>query len=431
MVLLNGLRSTAAFLARASLRFYRDDCLLRASALAYVSLLSLVPFLAVVFAVLKGLGVPRKIEPLVLSRLALPAETFAAILAAIERINGSVVGAVGGVLLLSSVIGLLAAIEGALNHVWRVRQGRTWWRRLSEYLGLVLLTPFLLLAAIALTSSLRLGHIVRVVEGLPLAGEFLRWGLVAVPAVLNAVGLLLFYVVLPNRAPHWPSVGLGAAIGGVCWQIVQWVYVSLQIGVARYSAVYGALAQLPITLVWFYASWVVLLFGAECAAVAESGRLRAAPSRYPWSILALQALRSAWLAFLEGKTSFDLVHWAKRHAVPLESAVDLVSVLSAWGWLRQVKPEDGWRFLVARHPRSWEFDRLAELDGRTAPGQVDSVVLRLWQLMQAEAAERWRGVRKSPLVDELFPGFASDTKSLSEGETNGSAAGGQGGTRGS
>ncbi len=404
MAVIKRIQSLLAFLVKVAVRFYRDDCFMRASALAYVSLLSLVPLLAVIFAVLKGLGVPRKIEPLVLARLPLPAETIATILAAIERVNVSVVGAVGGALLLTSVVSLLAAIEGALNHVWRVREGRTWWRRLTEYLGLVFLIPFLLLGGIALTSTLRLGHVIRVAEGVPFAGEFTRWALAIAPVALNGVGLLLLYVVLPNRVPKWRGVVLGAAVGGLLWQIVQWLYVSLQIGVARYSAVYGALAQLPITLVWFYASWAVFLFGAEFAAVAEFAHLKRAARQYPQSILAVQALRSAWLAFCDGTGSFDIVDWAKRYAIPPETVLELMGILSAWGWLRQAAIDDDRHYVVACHPRNWKFDRLAELEGARVPGEVDPVVCRLWHLMKAEVAQWWHAVQGGPLAEELFPG---------------------------
>lgn len=404
MAVLKRLRRAAAFFAKAAVRFYRDECLMQASALAYVSLLSLVPFLAVVFAVLKGLGVPRRVEPMVLGRLGLAAETVATVLSAIERVNVSVVGAVGGVLLLTSVVSLLAGIEGALNRVWRVRQGRTWWRRLTEYLGLVLLLPFLLLGAIALTSSLHLGHMVRLAEGVPVVGELIHWTLLVAPMVLNGVGLLLLYVVLPNRVPDWRAVSVGAVIGAVLWQVVQWFYVSLQIGVARYSAVYGALAQLPITLVWFYATWAVFLFGAQCAAVAEFGNAVPASPRCPRSIMALQALRSAWLAFYRGSRSLDLVSWAKTHGVSLDTALGIFGALSAWGWLRPSAGENAKHYMVASHPRSWQFSRLAELDDDQVCGSVDSVVGQVWQVMQVWRAERWNHLREIPLGQEVFPG---------------------------
>ena len=76
---------------------------------------------------------------------------------------------------------------------------------------------------------------------------------------------------MPNRRPAWRPIVVSALIAGVAWQLVQWSYVSLQVGVARNDAIYGALAQLPVTLVWLYVSWAIVLGGAEIAALLEFG----------------------------------------------------------------------------------------------------------------------------------------------------------------
>ncbi|MCX8073201.1 MAG: YihY/virulence factor BrkB family protein [Candidatus Binatia bacterium] len=413
------LRNTAALIVAAALRFYRDDCLTRASALAYVSLLSVVPLLAVVFAVLKGLGVPRKVEPAVLARLAIPPETMATIMSAIERLNVGVLGALGAVLLLTTVVGLLGAIEAALDGVWRAQRGRGGWRRIREHLGLVLLTPFLLLAAIAITSSHHLGHMVRVAEGIPVAGQLIRSGLLLVPIALNVAGILVLYVVLPNRKPNWRAVLVGALVAGLLWQLVQWLYVSLQIGVARYNAVYGALAQLPITLVWLHASWIVFLFGAECAAVCEFGRGPGGTAMYPRSVLAIQFLRCAWHAFEHGGGKVDTVHWARKHNVAVEVAEEIARVMTEWGWLA-VSPEGARdRYVLGSAPRTWDLARLTTLDYALVPGEVDSVVARLWAVMQEKATQQWKDLLEHASIDELFPGALPQVANSSPGEIAG------------
>ena len=103
------------YLVAGGWRFYADRCFMRASALAYASLLSLVPVLAVMFAVLKGLGVQRRLEPLLLSRLALHADTTQAIIGYIDATNFRTLGAFGAVALLLTVYGLLGSIEASFK----------------------------------------------------------------------------------------------------------------------------------------------------------------------------------------------------------------------------------------------------------------------------------------------------------------------------
>src|SRR5580765_7913153 len=114
-------------------RFIADKCLLHASALAYTTLLSLVPLLALMFSVLKGLGVQRRLEPLLLSRLALTPETTEQIIGYIDATNVATLGALGAALLVLTVITVLGAVESSLNHIWRVHEGRTYWRMVTDY----------------------------------------------------------------------------------------------------------------------------------------------------------------------------------------------------------------------------------------------------------------------------------------------------------
>ena len=257
-------------------RFYGDRCLEAAAALTYTSLLSLVPLFALMFAVLKGLGAQNRLEPLLLSRLSLDPEVTGRMLGWIDHTNVGTIGALGAVFLIFTVISVLGGIESIFNMVWRVARGRTWWRKITDYVSVVLLIPFLLLFAVGITSALREQTILRellevdVLHGVALAALRLA------PIAMNVVALGILYAVMPNRRPHPKSIAIGALVAGCAWQLVQTAYVALQIGVARANAIYGALAQLPVTLVWIYVSWAVVLAGAR----ARGGdRVRSGPDR--------------------------------------------------------------------------------------------------------------------------------------------------------
>jgi len=187
---------------------------------------------------------------------------------------------------------VLGNVEASLNHIWRVRAGRIWWRKLSDYLSVVPLTPFLLLAGFGATSFLAEQETLRGLLANEIIGEAWATGLRLVPYGFNVLALMIVYTVMPNRRPHFRGILAAAIVAGISWQVVQVAYVQLQIGVARANLIYGALAQLPVTLVWVYVSWTIVLAGAEIAAVIEFGvdgaELEGAPP--PRWAVALQVL---------------------------------------------------------------------------------------------------------------------------------------------
>lgn len=308
-----GIRKLGDFALVVARRFRDDRCLLHASALTYTSLLSIVPLLALMFAVLKGLGAQRGLESILLSRLALPEATVDRLISYIENTNFGTLGTLGALGLLTTVISVLGAIESSFNHIWRVRHARSWWRMATDYLSAVLVTPFLLLAAVGITSFVQQHEMMQKLLADdtigPIAGRLIRLA----PYAINVVILAILFAIMPNRRPHARSLLAGALVGGVVWQFLQSSYVALQFGVARYNAIYGALAQLPVTLVWIYVSWVVVLASAEIAAVLEmggtsEGRFSSRTSDFG---LALEILVRAGTSIREGGPGVDLLGLAR------------------------------------------------------------------------------------------------------------------------
>ena len=299
---MNAARRFAHVLLVIARRFQVDDGLVRAAALAYTSLLSLVPLLAVMFAILKGLGTQRRLEPLLLSRLSLTPETTETIIGYIDRTNVRTLGTLGAAALLLTVVSVLGTIESSFNHIWRVRQGRGVWRKVADYLSVVLLTPFLLLAAVAVTSSLQVRQVIEWVRTIDYLSQAFVVVLGLLPVAMNAAAIAVLYTVMPNRRPTPRAVLTGAAVAGLAWHLVQLAYVRFQIGMANYNAIYGALSQVPVTMAWLYVSWIVVLVGAEIAAVVEFGSDRpGADNSPPWTTGgALQLLVRAARAFTGG-----------------------------------------------------------------------------------------------------------------------------------
>jgi membrane protein len=247
--------------------FADDLCLIRASALAFTSLLALVPTLALLFAALRGLGWHgERLEALILSRVTvLSPEAIETVVHYIDNTNFAGLGVIGGCLLFFTFLTVMANIEHAFNAIWGNATPRSPMRRITDYFGVMVLTSVLLGIAASMTA---------VIASAPLAVTLeARWGLVSVlertmgvgAYVLVCGGFAFLYVFMPNTRVRVGPALAGGVLAGSIWQATQWAYAWFQVGVGAYNAIYGALAQLPVLMAWFFLSWVIVLFGAEVA----------------------------------------------------------------------------------------------------------------------------------------------------------------------
>jgi membrane protein len=372
-------------------RFYADRCLESAAALTYTSLLSLVPLFALMFAVLKGLGAQHRLEPVLLSRLSLDPAVTERIMTFIDNTNVGTIGAIGAAFLVFTVISVLGSIESSFNMIWRVVKGRTWWRKITDYVAVVLLIPFLLLLAVGITSAVReQTFLQRVLQVEVLHGAVLL-ALRLAPIAMNVVAIAMLYAVMPNRRPHVTSILIAALLAGLAWQLVQVAYVSLQIGVARANAVYGALAQLPVTLVWIYVSWTVILAGAELAAVIEYGpepEPEAARDVSRWAV-ALHVLLRAAERFRDRGGAVELGEVAHELDVSSETVAEVVRKLRAAGTLVVVDDEEKESLVLARDPAALELSLLADAFGEARPPEgADARVCALLRGLEDERRGR-------------------------------------------
>ena len=382
--------SSVRLIGIAAWRFYQDQCLVRASALAYTSLLSIVPLLAVMFSVLKGLGAQGRLETVLLSRLSLDAEMVDLIISYIDKTNFGTLGALGGAALIVTVISVLGNIEASLNAIWRVAQQRSWWRKVTDYVGVVMLTPFLLLAATTITSAGQAQTLMQWVLDNGYLGGFAVQLLRISPIAINAVGIAVLYAVMPNRRPAWGPLLCGAAFAGFAWQLAQIGYVNLQVGVARNNAIYGALAQLPVTLVWLYVSWAVVLAGAELAAVLEFGEdAIQIPGAEREEAYGLELLIRAADAFGNGAGGIELPQVARGLRADLGVVQEAAKPLIQRGWLVPVEDHPG-RYVLGCDARKIQ---LADLAGASLvdalPKRIDARVRRALGTRAEDVTKLW------------------------------------------
>ena len=309
--------------------FFTDQCLMRATALAYVTLLSLVPLLAFVFSILKGMGVQEKLKPLILTWAAAGQQFALQVMKYIDDTNLKAAGAIGLLFLIWSTISVLGTIERSLNGIWGVTRARTFYRKLTDYVSVLVTAPILLAAAMALTTAMESGALPA-----PRVGHAL---LKVAPYVGTWIAFAAIYIVMPNTKVRWGSALVGGLVGGTLWQLVFWGYTVFQFAMARYNAIYGTLAAIPFFMVWLYASWAILLLGAEIScAVQTVGRFRdeqraAGISSAAKEAVALRAMISIALAFFRDGRPLPVAGIAARLKVPSRLVGDAVQALVAAG----------------------------------------------------------------------------------------------------
>ncbi|UCE86588.1 MAG: YihY family inner membrane protein [Deltaproteobacteria bacterium] len=246
--------------------FVRDHLLLRASALTYISLLSLIPLLALALAIVAALGVRENLASLIVGLIAAGSPQAAEpIQRLVEQVNFASLGTLGAGILVVTTILFLGNVEEDLNQIWGVHQRRPWVRRLPDYLALVVIGPLLLGIAISLATTLQNEALVLELRKHPVFETLHSMGLRFVPTLIYALALTATYWFLPNTRVRPAAALLGGVVGALLLTLTQIGYVKFNVGVAKYNAVFGGLAAFPLLFVWIYLSCAIMLLGAEVA----------------------------------------------------------------------------------------------------------------------------------------------------------------------
>lgn len=251
--------------------FSRDLCPLRASALTLYSILSIVPVIAMLFGIAKGFGFENMLQQQLLQRapdqdaLVLQLINFAQNL--LESTKGEVVAGIGLVVLFWTIISLIGNIEESFNYIWKIAHGRSLGRKFSDYLSLMLLAPVLLIAASSITVFVetQITWLITVIQ-LPQFGSWWVVKALSLSPILLMIGLFSFtFIFMPNHKINYQAGIIAGAVTGIIYHLLQWAYLSLQIGVSSYNAIYGSFAALPLFVVWLQSCWIIVLLGCELA----------------------------------------------------------------------------------------------------------------------------------------------------------------------
>jgi membrane protein len=249
---------------------------LRASALTYYSLLSIVPVIAMAFGVAKGFAFEKTLEKLLLEKFPAQQDVFSQIFAfantMLENTKGGLIAGIGVAVLFWTVIKVLGNIEESFNDIWGIKKSRPLARKFSDYLSMMLICPILVVVASGATVFITT-QVTIIAEKIAILGSVAPLITALINILPYAVIWVLFsfiYIFMPNTKVHiWSGVFAGV-IAGTIYQLVQMLYLRFQVGVASYNAIYGSFAAIPLFLVWLQLSWLIVLFGAEISFVHQN-----------------------------------------------------------------------------------------------------------------------------------------------------------------
>jgi membrane protein len=253
-----------------SIRGYDEDkCQLRASALTFYSLISIVPVAAMAFGIAKGFGFEKVLEAQLRNKLAGHEAVLTKVIqfshSLLENTRGGLIAGVGLVVLLWAVIKVLGQIEYSFNDIWGIKQKRTTGRMFGDYLSLMLICPVILILSSGVTVFITT-QVSLIVEKFTILGSFsslIFFLLKLLPYTLMGSLFTFLYMFMPNTKVRFSSGLVAGIITGTAFQVVQWAYITFQIGVVQYNAIYGSFAALPLFLAWLQLSWLIVLYGAE------------------------------------------------------------------------------------------------------------------------------------------------------------------------
>lgn len=239
---------------------------IQAGALTFFTLVALIPFIAVVYAITKGFGFTKELETLIYANFTGQEEVIQRILQfannLLDTSGSGLFGIIGSITFLWSIIWVMISVEQAFNHVWQVKNNHSLWRKALVYLGLIILSPVFIGGSLLIPLSYntfiqKIGLSINFISSIePVVG----W------LVLMVFLCLIFFAafkLIPNTKVRFGPALKAAIFAAVVFVGIQAIYVETQIFMSRLNAIYGAFAAIPFFMLWMQMNWFLLLLGVE------------------------------------------------------------------------------------------------------------------------------------------------------------------------
>lgn len=378
--------------------YKQDKCGLQAAALTYITLVSLVPMIAIMFSFTKGLGMQRLLlDKIGMEKVHLEVansdgenfefrvlqpvkdeegkikskpEGFAhlmpepvqkamiGILTYAEHTNFAALGLVGSLMLFVSVVTSIAKLEDCFNRIWGVTNPRSLLAKISEYLIVLILAPLVFVLVTSMNTILMSSTVLGVFD--KYAGAVA--GVMVMLMRLGSCFLVFlmfafFYMFMPHTKVKAFPAFMAGIVSGALWFGVQWAYIGLQIGLAKFNKIYGTFAVVPFFLAWLYANWSIILLGGELSYAIQNHRLFRIvkmPEMVPAGacmLLGQLVMYDCCQAFDKGENGWSPEHFGMKHAIPLHQLQYAVETLVRAKLLTPIVHDDAdSRFVPSRSP---------------------------------------------------------------------------------
>jgi membrane protein len=247
----------------------RGEVSVRAMSLAYTTLLSVVPLLVFSFAILKGLGARGDMRYILMEFFrplgSAAGQLTESVMQFVQNMRGDLLGTIGLGFLVYTVITTIQKVENSFNYVWRVQKPRSFARRFTEYLSVMILCPLLLAVALGLLGSVENSPFAHWIDAIGPLAWLLRSGGELVPYVIVTAVFTFMYIFVPNTKVQKKAALIGGFASGAVWALVGKIFTSFIVYSSSLVAVYTGFAIVLTTLIWVYLSWLILLMGAQFA----------------------------------------------------------------------------------------------------------------------------------------------------------------------
>ncbi len=388
--------------------YKQDKCGLQASALTYITLVSLVPMIAIMFSFTKGLGMQRLLlDKIGMEKVHLEVENaegedfefrvlqpvkdeegniksrpdgfahlmpepvqkaMVGILTYAEHTNFAALGLVGSFMLLVSVITSIAKLEDCFNRIWGVTKPRSLLKKVSEYLIVLILAPLVFVLVTTMNSILMSSTVLGAFD--KFAGAIA--GVMVMLMRLGTCFLVLlmfafFYMFMPHTKVKALPAFMAGIVAGAMWFGVQWAYIGLQVGLAKFNKIYGTFAVVPFFLAWLYANWSIILLGGELSYAIQNHRLFRIvkmPEMVPAGacmLLGQLVMYDCCRAFDSGEEGWSPEKFGMKHAIPLHQLQYAVETLVRAKLLTPIVHDDpDSRFVPSRSSSLMTFAMVEE-----------------------------------------------------------------------
>jgi membrane protein len=322
---------------------------LRAMSLVYTTLLSVVPLIALSFSVLQGFGVHNQLEPFLYDFLEPLGEQGAQIttqvIELVDNVKGGVLGGISLAFFIYTAVSMVQKMEESFNYVWYVAKRRSFARRVTEYMIVLLIGPVIIVVALGMIASLRSNTMVQFFLTNEALGPIFVVTSKLTPYLLVTGVFTFLYMYMPNTKVRFKAAIIGGLAGGFAWASLSAIFANVVVFSTSKQAIYAGFAVAIFTLIWLYLNWLVLLFGAQLAyyiqnpAFLRIGRREPRLSNAMSERLALNIMLFVGRAFRDPEKSVTVAEMSDEMQMPSITLMPVLLALEAGGLLAATEKE--------------------------------------------------------------------------------------------